>query len=80
MTRDYRMYKEYPHFDMRCGCGCDPCHNTIPNFPQMPNFCPHCPPPYPPQFPQNLPHRHCNSCNDFIWLMVGISIGRMLDK
>ena len=80
MTRDFRMYKEYPHFDMNCDCnyGC----NHYPNFcpPSCPPiFNPTCPPncnQYPP--PKCPPKNYC--CDDFMWLMVGISIGRMLDK
>ncbi len=80
MTRDYRVYKEYPHFDMRCGCGCDPCNNHChsPNFPNFPDFCQQpCP-------PQCSPHRSkckpINSCDDLMWLMIGIGIGQRLDK
>ena len=78
MTRDYRVYKEYPHIDMRCGCGCDPCDNHC-TSPAFPDFCaPPCPNPCPPPCPPKCQPK--NSCDDFMWLMIGINIGRMLDK
>lgn len=92
--KEYRLYEEHPHYDMRghrpnCGCGDfrPPNKPCFPQFPQMPdcwnwwqnNPNNSCPPNFP--CPPRCDRRpSCNnSCNELAILIGGIIIGRILN-
>ena len=84
----YRTYEEHPYIDMRAnscrpnnlGCGfnyaCNNCHpNNFPWFPQFPS----CNNPCTPNIPcdRNCHRQNC-SCDELIYLLSGIIIGKTL--
>ena len=77
--RNYRLYQEYPYYDMHnnyfnyghSNCGCN---NPPPNIHQPCYPCNQFPP-FPPNFPNS---RRCSNSN-LLYLLSGIIIGRSLD-
>ena len=74
MKNNYRLYQSSPYYDMKSntsnfGCGCNPCNSRPSCFP---NFSPQ------PICNQPLPIPQDCSCNELLYLLSGIIIGRTL--
>ena len=82
MKRDFKQYEEYPYFDMKRNCGCNPCNNC--NDWPFPNHNPcNCQPKHKPNFPpcQNpvITHPKQRCSNELLLFLSGIIVGRYLD-
>lgn len=82
--KDFQNYTESPYIDMRnpfgfdgtFGCACNPCHR-----PPIPNCNrPIRPPMRPPEncFPPQQCCDNINDCDELLYLLTGILIGRKL--
>lgn len=80
MKRNYKCYEEYPYFDMKnCNCDCNYDDFFMPCYPKQPQHKPCVPNNIPPVCKPIKPKNKCCDCDELLWVILGIIIGKNLE-